>query len=469
MTTATQTELQQTTDAYEELYATGEGKAFTGDDAVRWGRDTLKSTYWSKQEEIIRSTFDNRKTVVRSCNSAGKTYVASDIALAFLLNMAPAKVITTAPTFRQVRDVLWAEIRTKYNKYLADEMNGIECQQTRLELAPGWFMLGTSPDQGVSFQGFHQANVLILFDEAPGVKNEVVQGAETLMASGNVHTLWIGNPLAASGHFYNAFRGGGWNTIHISYEMTPNFTEEELPDKIKAELISPQWVAERLAECGEKHPYYLSGCLGEFPEDDGQGVIPLKLCMDAVARSIEPEGEMVLGVDVGAGGDLTAYCRRRGQVILDVTTQSTPEAPDVQQRILEMHQRDHYTLINIDSCGIGWGVETNLRVLGLPIKGINAGGKGKGQNDPEHYFNRRAELWYGGRDWLKYGKIPKDDQLIADLTAPIQLNLSGLGQQRVEGKQDTKKRLKTRSPDRGDAFLLAIQGKASSGSGILFL
>ena len=236
--------------------------------------------------------------------------------------------------------------------------------------------------------------------------------------------------------------------------MTPNFTGEELPERIKRKLITPQWSEDMKNEWGEGSAAYQSGCKGEFPEDDGLGVIPLKLCMDAVNREIEPSGEMVLGVDVGAGGDLTAYCRRRGQVILDVTTQSTPEAPDVQQRILEMHERDKYKLITIDSCGIGWGVLGNLRAMGLPVRGINAGSK---PNDPEHYFNRRAELWHGGRDWLKYGRLCDDDQLIADLTAPIRKNLSGLGQERVETKDETKKRLKARSPDRGDAFLLAIQ------------
>ena len=401
---------------------------------------------------------------MRSCNSSGKTFIASDIALAFLLNLSPSIVVTTAPTFRQVRDILWQEIRSKYDTYVAPTMSGVECQQTRLEIMPGYFMTGLSPDSGVALQGLHQANILIIFDEAPGVRPEIVQAANTLMASGNAHMLWIGNPLASSGHFYNAFRpGSGWNTIHISCEMTPNFTGEKLPERIKRQLVSPRWVEDMGNQrdgWGEDSAAYMSGCLGEFPLDDGLAVIPLKLCNDAVVREIEPTGEMVLGVDVGAGGDLSAYCRRRGQVILDVTTQSTPEPTDVQQRIIEMHERDKYTLITIDSCGIGWGVIGNLKALGLPVRGINAGSR---PNDPEHYFNRRAELWYGGRDWLKYGSLCDDAQLIADLTAPIRKNLSGLGQQRVETKDETKKRLKARSPDRGDAILLAIQ---SGGSGI---
>ncbi len=456
-------DLATLTAEYNDMYgAPGE---FTGEQAVKWGRNALGSVYWSKQEEIIKSVFDNPRTAVRSCNSSGKTFVASDIALAFLHNMSPSIVVTTAPTFRQVKDVLWQEIRTKYNERLAP-ITGIECQQTRLEFMPGYFMTGLSPDSGVALQGLHQSNILIIFDEAPGVRPDIVQAANTLMASGNAHMLWIGNPLRSSGHFHNAFRpDNGWNTIHISNEMTPNFTGEEVPERVKKQLITPEWSEDMKKEWGEDSAAYMSGCKGEFPLDDGSGVIPLKLCMDAVARTIEPAGEMVLGVDVGAGGDLSAYCRRRGQVILDVTTQSTPEAPQVQQRILEMHHKDNYKLINIDSCGIGWAVVGNLRAMGLPVRGINAGAKA---NDPERYVNKRAELWYGGREWLKYGSLVDDEQLTADLTAPIKLNLGPLGQMRVESKADTKKRLKARSPDRGDSFLLAIQS-SDIGQGVYFL
>ena len=454
------TELVQDIADYNTRY--GCPGEITGDEAIEWCETALDSKLWSVQKDIVRSVFDNRKTAVRSCNSAGKTFVLSDIILAFLMNMAPAKVITTAPTFRQVRDVLWAEIRRKYDEHLFSWFPQIDCQQTRLELEPDWFALGISPDKGVSFQGFHQTNVLIAFDEAPGVRPEVVQGAETLMAGGNVHTIWIGNPLQASGPFYNAFRSGGWNSIHIHYKDTPNFTGENLPASIKKELISPEWVEDRRAEWGEGSPAFMSGCEGEFPIDDGLGIIPLQLCMSAVNREIEPDGPMVLGVDVGAGGDLTAYARRRGQVILDVTTQSTHESEDVVQRIREMHARDHYDCITIDSCGIGWGVLGALKRWDMPVRGLNVA---ETANDPEHYYKRRDEVWYAGRDWLKYGKIPNDEQLIADLTAPIRLNLSGLGQQRVEKKADTKKRLKMRSPDRADAVLLAIQSSAQSGVG----
>jgi len=268
-------ELADQTERYRSMFATGSGKAFTGDDAVRWCEVMLKRTYWSFQKKFIKAVFDNRHVVARSCNDIGKTLICADIAICFLFNLSPSKVITLAPTFPQVRDALWAEIRKDFDTIKESQdvdgvggMNGIECNQTRLELGPGWFATGVSPDKGVNLQGYHQANVLVIIDEAPGVRPEIMSAAHKLMAGGNVHMVWIGNPLQNSGAFFNACRGGGsWIDFHISYEDTPNFVhlqenpdpdDVNLPDWIKRELISEAWVEERRDEDGEDSPLFYS-------------------------------------------------------------------------------------------------------------------------------------------------------------------------------------------------------------------
>lgn len=441
MTTA----LDLDVDTYEDRYGNGSN----GEGAVLWCEEVLGSSLWSKQREIVKSTFENRKTVVRSCHSSGKTFVASDIVLAFMCLCYPAKVITTAPTFHQVSNLLWSEIRTKYNLHLRSLFGGMDCLQTRLEFEPDWFAVGISPRESVSFQGFHQQNLLIVFDEASGVDPDIVDAAESLMASGNAHCLWIGNPIEPSGHFYEAFRDSSFNQIKISYADTPNFTGEAIPEHVSRSLITPEWVEERRDKWGEGSPMFASRCLAEFPTGGG-GVIPLSLCEQAVAREIIGEGNMVLGVDVGAGGDLTAYTRRRGWEILDVQTQSTQEPADVMGRIVQMHEMDNFETINIDSIGIGWGVVGPLQNQGLPVIGISAA---EAAFDPDHYARRRDELWFGMRDWLKEGKLPNDLELIADLTAP-RYKLDERGRYKVEKKAETKKRLK-RSPDRGDSANLS--------------
>lgn len=451
----TTTTIEQDLKDYTDQYGDGSDGG-----AVRWGQEVLKSHYWSKQIEIINAVFDHRRVSVKACHSSTKTFTASDIALAFLLLRFPAKVITTAPTFHQVQNLLWSEIRSKWNEHLAHEMVDVECLMTKIEIDPDWFMIGLSPRLAVNMTGFHGPNVLIVVDEAPGVSEDIIEGLETLMASGSAHMLKIGNPVDSSGHFYEDFRSPQVHTISIGYEDTPNFVDLQedpdpidinLPEYIKQELIQPEWVEGRKKAWGEESPLFQSRCGGDFPDYSG-GVIPLRLCEESIAREVVPTGDMVLGVDVGAGGDLTAYARRQGQVIHDVTTQSTPDPAMITQRIMQMHERDHYRMVFIDSGGIGWHVESRLRELGIPATGVNAS---TGANDKEHYVLRRDELWAGMLDWLKEGgKLPDDMDLVADLTAPKWVPESA-NRFKVEKKEDTKKRLK-HSPDMGDGANLSL-------------
>jgi hypothetical protein len=59
--------------------------------------------------------------------------------------------------------------------------------------------VGLSTDQGVRFQGFH-GRVLIVIDEAPGVKADIWEAVEGIRAGGDVRVLALGNPRAAVHH-----------------------------------------------------------------------------------------------------------------------------------------------------------------------------------------------------------------------------------------------------------------------------
>src|SRR5690348_3619215 len=81
-------------------------------DPVWFSREILGFDPWSKQREILESVRDNEATAVRSCHGIGKTATAAEVVLWFLAAFGPeALVVTTAPTWRQVRDLLWREIR----------------------------------------------------------------------------------------------------------------------------------------------------------------------------------------------------------------------------------------------------------------------------------------------------------------------------------------------------------------------
>ncbi len=166
-----------------------------------WVLEMLRVFLWSMQRQIFDSVFAHRKTVARSCHGSGKTFVAAVIALAFLFTRAPCKVITTAPTWYQVKDILWSIINQLYKRRLMDGFPG-KPQNTRLVVNNAWSAVGLSPKDSHNFQGYHSRNVLIVVDECPGVRKELINGLKSLMSAGNAHCLWIGNPVVAGDVFY---------------------------------------------------------------------------------------------------------------------------------------------------------------------------------------------------------------------------------------------------------------------------
>jgi hypothetical protein len=81
-------------------------------------------------------------------------------------------------------------------------------------------------------------------------------------------------------------------------------------------------------------------------------------------------------------------------------------------------------------------------------------------NDGTRYVKRRDELWFAGRSWLdEGGALPPDAELHGELTA-ARFTFDPRGRYAVESKDDMKKRLK-RSPNKADAFNLAVSADAA--------
>jgi phage terminase large subunit len=74
----------------------------------------LGASLWAKQQEIIEAVRDTREVYVPSCHSSGKSSTAAHVALWFLFSHPNSIVVTTAPTGRQVKKILWQEIRKAY-------------------------------------------------------------------------------------------------------------------------------------------------------------------------------------------------------------------------------------------------------------------------------------------------------------------------------------------------------------------
>ena len=214
-----------------------------------------------------RSTFlplQHTATLIFSVDwGLGKDFTAAVAVLWYLHQHDPAIVLSTAPTFRQVRHVLWRQIRGLYRR--ASGVVGGELLDTRLELAGDRYALGLSSTGADQFQGFHCQNMFIVVDEAGGVSEPIYEAIDAIMTSANPRLLLIGNPTTPSGAFHRAFyqESSIYETITISALESPNVMAGAV---VIPGLTTAEWVAERRAVWGQDSPVYRARILGEFPD-----------------------------------------------------------------------------------------------------------------------------------------------------------------------------------------------------------
>ena len=253
---------------------------------------------WSRQAEIIQAVRDNRRVAVRSCNGSGKTFTAACAVVWWLMSFPDgASAVTTAPTERQVSELLWREIRRIHRQN--DRLIGGVAHKTALEITPDRYARGFSTDSPERFQGFHNENILFIVDEASGVGEEIYEAIEGCMTTGQARVLLIGNPTRREGTFYEAFHSkrGLWHTVHISAFDTPNFSLKPGESGVPG-LATPEWADEQARNWGKGHAQYQIRVLGEFPTQSEDALISLRQIEAAVELGRRPAE--VAGDGVGA-------------------------------------------------------------------------------------------------------------------------------------------------------------------------
>jgi phage terminase large subunit len=496
-------------DAWELIQYYADGRQ------VEFVRDVLGRNPWSMQATIIQDVFKYPVVAVKSCNAAGKSDLASDVALTFLVTIPGSIVITTAPTWRQVKDVLWRYIRDKYAK-APIKLSSKQCKQVGLDLAEDWYAVGLSTKDSEKFFGYHADNILVIIDEASGVEEEIYVGVDAVTPNINAHVLAIGNPTNPEGRFYKMFQDPLVKKHTISVFDTPNFTangitslemlldlftppagvepiehmmamQRKLNMPIPA-LISPATVYRRYIQWGPEHPMWEALIMGEFPSQATTSLIPLGLIIKsrdvwlqleaakknkALGREIEKRPEwnietsdhMEYGVDIARfGDDSNVIFPRNGGYVQPATSWSKVDTSITTSRVIDnIDTGDHKALIKVDDTGVGGGVTDQLNkalrddpdsyyYTVVPVNFAS------GTTNPRKWFNLRSEMHDKLAQLFKDHKIaiPDDEDLIAELAA---IRVQYVGKEnnilQVESKQKLKDRLK-KSPDRADALVLAF-------------
>ena len=425
------------------------------------------------------------------------------IASLFWVFCCEGLVISTAPTGRQVKELLWREIRKLYDRnqsFLGGYRNILSIHKS--SDAYGFGFSAQDKNQH-SFQGIHHERLLIIEDEACGISQEIDDGAISCATGSDNRILRIGNPTEPGTPFEkhckkNNIRIPVWNHPNVSwaYEMHPcGFHRlkpaiasqilqdnpdqpvkpqeewgEDLPRDVIPGAVSVGWIEEQRVKKLEGSAFWMGKVEGIFPIDNAASVIPVSLFMACRARYDEdPEwwekyarsSPTRYGLDVADGGDDNALSKWCGSLLSRVKVQPTLGDNLDTDRAAGLATGEASLdsgIIAVDNVGVGAGTLAILIKNRYKAVGIRWG---ESAQKKEAFANLKAEDYWTLREAMRVGDVAIaplghiEDRVMEDL-ASVHYEEVGDSKIKIEPKKITIERL-GRSPDAGDAVVLGFR------------
>lgn len=434
------------------------------DDPVLYAREILGVRCWSRQADMLRAVAAHNRVSIRSGHKCGKSKAVAILALWWVATRSDARVVLLAPTYRQIVEIVWREIKeTHRSARLALGGDVFAKPEEGIRWPDGRQIFGFSTDSRERVAGF-SGNILYLVDEASGVPDEV---HEVISTNPGGAIVMISNPTRTSGVFYDSHHkgdaesGGVWHTLAISSEeaAAENTEIPGYPGRYKFKyLANAEWIEARKREFGEASPYYDVRVRGRFARQSDNAVIPAGSVDDAIERWPETpaEGVLELGVDVARfGADDSCIAARRGRWVAPLVVLSGNDNVQVAQKVREvcdkLRRPGERPIVRVDTSNGGGVADILRRDEDKDVVDVMAQEAAQDQR----YARRRDEMWFCMQLWFRDGgALPDDRRLADDLKAPT-YDYDERARIKVESKRELKKRI-GRSTDRADALALAV-------------
>ena len=398
-----------------------------------------------------------------SGHGIGKSALVSWIVLWALSTLSDTRGIVTANTEGQLRTKTWPEL-AKWHALCATK-SWFTYTATSLFYSkdPGhdrtWRVdaITWSENNTEAIAGLHNKGkrAFAIFDEASSIADGVWETIEGALTDAGTQLFWtvFGNPTRTTGRFRECFAGG-------------RFAHRWQPQQIDSRSVSmtnKAQIATWVHDYGEDSDFVRVRVKGEFPRAGTMQFVESERVQHAVERELvkDPTAALVMGVDIARQGeDQTVIRLRRGLDARSIPAVKfrIPDLMATAGRVMELINSHEPDAVFVDGTGIGWGVVDRLAQLGCSVvRGIDFGA-GADRNDGSEaqvrYANKRAEMWGHMKEWCKFGCLPDDRALRADLTA-VDYGYDASDAIRLERKDDMRKR-GLASPDDGDALALTF-------------
>ena len=470
-----------------------------------FAEQVLGASLDTEQKAILSSVQHNPRTSVSSGTARGKDFVAAVAAICFLY-LTPVwdddgselientKVALSAPTDRQVKNIMMPEISRLYNRAKQNVWDGLPGRLNAYDIRTEhdeWFLTGFKADSNnhEAWSGFHAVNTMFVITEASGISDDTFNAIEGNL-QGNSRILIVFNPNTIVGYAAKSQKSERWSRFRLNSLTAPNVIEKKtvIPGQVDYE-----WVVDKVKEwCTpilkseiqeEQDDFEFEGewyrpddlfrvkVLGLFPKVSEDSLIPqqwIVLANERWAKKEKQSGQRILGVDVaGMGRDSSAMCYREGDYVHYINKHNSGGVAD--------HMKVTGTIANflttfkdgyasIDTIGEGAGVYSRLNEQGYNDRAISCkyseaakrGSRELTDVTGQHKFaNMRAYLFWAVRDWLNPknntgAALPPSDAFMEEATE-IRWLFQSNGKIIIEPKDDIKKRL-GRSTDEFDAL-----------------
>ena len=471
-------------------------------------REALGVTLDEEQQAIVAAVQTNKRVSVRSGTARGKDFVAACIAVSFLY-LTPrwnkrgelvenTKVALTAPTDRQVKNIMMPEISRLFNKakkrgfVLPGRLTAYDIRTDNEE----WFLTGFKADEHnhEAWSGFHAVNTMFIVTEATGISDDTFAAIEGNL-QGNSRIVLVFNPNTVVGYAARSQKSARWTRFCLNSLTAPNVVQHKL---LYPGQVDYDWVKDKLENwCtritadevqAEMDDFEFEGqwyrpedlfrkkVLGQFPKVSDDILIPAQWLELAHQRWEQVNGReplrqeiRMLGVDVaGMGRDCTCFVERKGAWVSEFRAHNSGGSADhmkIAGQIAAYRRRQIEAYVSIDTIGEGAGVYSRCievdekdYIISCKYSEAAKGHNGKPLTDVTgqyEFINMRAYLFWCIRDWLNPkndtgAMLPPDTQFDEEATE-IKWSFRSDGRIFIEPKEDIKERL-GRSPDKFDAL-----------------
>jgi hypothetical protein len=475
-------------------------------------RDALGVKLDKEQQLIVTAVQNNKLVSVRSGTARGKDFVAACIAVSFLY-LTPrwnkhgelsenTKVALTAPTDRQVKNIMMPEISRLYNRAkrrgftLPGRLNTYDIRTDYEE----WFLTGFKADENnhEAWSGFHAVNTMFVVTEATGIMDDTYTAIEGNL-QGNSRLLLVFNPNTTVGYAARSQKSARWQKFRLNSLTAPNVLERKI---LFPGQVDYEWVLDKVENWCEaiteddikesENDFQFDGIwyrpsdlfrkkvLGEFPKIDEDILVPPKWIELAQERwreyKLTSHNNAIIGVDVaGMGRDCTVFCYRFNNYVEKFNKRNSGGKANhmkVAGQIMNDITIHSGFAVSIDTIGEGAGVYSRVvevcevsdgKLNGDTIVSCKYSEAAKNKNGSDltdatgqyTFANMRAYLFWCVRDWLNpdngnNAMLPPGGSLFEE-AVEIKWSFMSNGRIIIEPKEDIKNRL-GHSPDEFDAL-----------------